>query len=425
MNPLGTRARVEELARLLDGAVSGPQSLTVGHAALATRLRAVAPALDARLTPRSEFRAALRQRLLAVAAVQADAPLAAPLTRPKALDAAVTWSQTRRAQRRIGVTAGAMAGVVAFTGVGIAASRSLPGQPFYSLKRGAESVQLDLAHGDTAKGTKHLEFAATRLREVRALAHGDGELSLGLGSTTPQAAGGAFGRSLERKVLDTLSEFDSETTSGRDLLEKAYRATGKQEPLRILTSFSTQQGVRLRSILPDLPAGSQASAERSLTLLTDVGATADQLLELGTCSASCAPQSGGPTLPTEPVPTPGTTALPGTPSDDNSVPPCVCQGPTPGTTPAAQTEDGATSTPAAEEPSPATSTEPTPQSTPTPGLLPIPLPVPLPSLPVVLPTALTTLLPTALPTLPPLLPTAVPSLLPTLLSLIPTLAPKP
>ncbi|MGZ6791522.1 MAG: DUF5667 domain-containing protein, partial [Mycobacteriales bacterium] len=305
----------------------------------------------------------------------------------------------------------------------------LPGEPFYGLKRGTEGLQLDLAHGDTAKGTKHLEFAATRLREVRALARGEGELSLG-GGTTPLAGGG--GRTLQRRVDATLADFDTETTAGSRLLQRAYRATGKQAPLRILTSFSTQQQVRLASIIPDLPAGSRAVAEQSLALVTEVGSTADQLLSLGTCGASCAPSAGGPTVPSEPEPTPGTTAVPSGSPDGNGVPPCVCLAPTPGQTagpsPSSGEPTGAPGAPG-DQPTPQPTPTPTPSSTPAPG----------PTLPVVLPTAVTTLLPTPistllttplplpvpLPTLPPLLPTTEPSVLPSLLSLLPTLAPQP
>ena len=79
--------------------------------------------------------------------------------------------------RRAGISADVL------TGVGVAATRSLPGQPFYGLKGVGEDLQLKMADGDTAKGTKHLEFASTRLREIRALAHGEGQLSLGAAGT--------------------------------------------------------------------------------------------------------------------------------------------------------------------------------------------------------------------------------------------------
>jgi hypothetical protein len=422
MNPLGTRARVEELARLLDGAVSGPASLTAGHASLATRLRAIPPALDGAATIRPEFRTALRARLVAVATVQAaaavDAPFAAPLARAKALDAAVSWTHSRKAQRRIGLTAGAMAGVIAFTGVGIAASRSLPGQPFYSLKRGAEDVQLQLTHDDKAQGTKHLEFAATRLREVKALADGDGELALGA-SGKPLASGTALGGSLQTKINDTLGDFNDETRSGQSLLESVYRKTGKPEPLRILKTFSSEQQGKLTALLPSLPAATQASAQQSLALVTEVNSTATQLLTLGTCGGECFPGNGGAALPTEtPAPAPGATASSSSGADDNQVPPCSCGQPgfTPEPTPAGEPSPSAVPT---SEPS--ASSDPTsgPTPTPTPSSSTSSGPIPGVTLPPVVQSLLPTIGPSLLPTTAPTLPK-----LPPVLPLLPLL-PKP
>jgi hypothetical protein len=418
MNPLGTRAKVEELARLLDGALSGPASLTTGHAALATRLRTVAPSLDARAIPRAEFRAALRTRLVAVATVQAASAAEAPAAAPSALAAAVTWTQGRKAQRRIGITAGAMAGVVAFAGVSIASSRSLPGQPFYGLKRGAESVQLDLTHGDTAKGSKHLDFAATRLREVAALAKGKGELALDLGTSARPVAGGSSSAKAGR-ITQALKDFDAEATSGQSLLEKAFRASRKAEPLRILSSFSVAQRGTLSALIPALPRASQIQAARSLILVTELGSTADELLSTGLCGSSCDPAAAGPTLPVEPQPAPGATA---SPAPDNQVPPCVCLAPT--TTPepvgpAQEPTTAPTSDPTTEPsaspsvtPTPSSSATPTPSPSPSGGILP----------PLVLPTNLPTPIPT-LPTLPPLLPGVLPTALPDVTALLPTLPP--
>jgi hypothetical protein len=419
MNPLGTRAKIEELARLLDGAVCGPTTLMAGPAALATRMRAVAPSLDARSVPRPEFRLALRTRLVAVATVQAatlaDAPTA--LAAPSALASAVTWTQGRTAQRRIGITAGAMASVVAFAGVSIASSRSLPGQPFYGLKRGVESVQLDLTHGDTAKGTKHLELATTRLREAGALAEGKGELSLGGGTTRPLAGG--LGSSARDHIAQALTDFDHEATSGRTLLEKVFRSTGKPEPLRILSTFSVTEQTRLTALIPRLPVASQSRAVESLALVTDLGNTANGLLDLGTCGASCAPTGAGPTLPAEPQPVPGVTASPLAP--DNNVPPCTCV--TPSTTPTAPTPEPATEPEPTDSPSPASRTEPEPTDSPSPTRSPSPTPSPSPSGGILPPVVLPSDLPTPLPTLPPLLPGLLPTALPNPLSLIPTLPP--
>jgi hypothetical protein len=403
MNPLGNRSRAEELARLLEGAVAGPASGTSGYAVLASRLRAVSPGLDEGFAPGAEFRAALRQRLLAVASVQAATAPAATTAPRSALDAARAWSQTWQAQRRLALTAGAMAAVVGFTGVGIASSRSLPGQPFYGLKRVAEGVQLDLAGSDTAKGTKHLEFAATRLREVQALADGASELALG-SPGTPTAAGLALSSSVSRHIRTTLKAFDSETRRGRTLLEGVYRRTGKVGPLRVLSTFSTQEKHRLARLLPALPASAAPAAQASLDLVTTVGSTADQLLAIGTCTAGCNPDGAGPVLPDQPAPVPGASA---SPSGDNGVEPCTCPyaSPEPSTSPS----DEPTPTPA-PSPSDEASGSPSPSPKPTPSPTPTPTPLlPLPTdLPTILPTGLPTILPTKLPPLP--LPTILPTL---------------
>lgn len=399
MNPLGSRAQIEELARLLEGGVSFTGGASAPHVTLAMRLRAVGASFetpDSRFVPRADFRDRLRTRLVAVAQVQAAAaaelPFAEPLARPKPLEAVAAWTQTRKAQRRIGVTAGAMAGVIAFTGVGMATTHSLPGQPFYGLKRGVESVQLELASGDQAKGTKHLEFATTRLREVKALADGDDQLALS--APAPTVAGGlALGGSLEHRINQTLADFNAETSSGRILLERVYRKTGKQEPLRLLKSFSVQQQSALTALLPQLPLESQAVAQESLALVKAVQTSTTEQLALGTCGGECFPGNAGPALPIEPSPTPGVTASP-TPADNNGVAPCTC-GPTP--------EPTETST-ATESPSP----DPSPTTSPTPTSSPTPKPTPTKS-PSILPEPLPSILPTILPSLLPLLPSLLPT----------------
>ncbi|MCU1599880.1 MAG: hypothetical protein JWO22_589 [Frankiales bacterium] len=415
MNPLGTRARAEELAALLDGAVAGPGSLTAPHAGLAARLLTLAPTLQSLATPRPEFRDALRQRLVAVATVQAaNAPAyAEPLNRPRALDAAVSWSQSRKAQRRIGVTAGAMASVVALTGIGVAATRSLPGQAFYGVKRFGEGIQLDLASGDQAKGSKHLEFAATRLREVKALAHGDGSLSLGAPGH-PTAAGIAFGGSTSSNIAMALADFDSETKAGTTLLKNVYDKTGRPAPLRIITSFTHEQTTRLAALLPALPASVKPQAQSSLDLVTAAQSDATDLLALGTCNGSCYPGNAGPPTPTQPVPAPGATATPTDPTgDNNGVPNCNCGQPTLAPSPTSNPEPTPSETPSqtpSDEPTQEPTTEPSPSDSPSPTPDPTLLPVPLPTLPVPVPT-----LPVPVPTLPtapalPLLATGLPGL---------------
>ncbi|MCW2573217.1 MAG: hypothetical protein JWO88_3275 [Frankiales bacterium] len=390
MNPFGTRARSEELARLLDGAVvlgaaaTGPSAR---YAAVAGRLSALGTELAPTVTPRAEFRSALRTRLVAVASVQ-SADVAAPVpAKNRALESAVSWTQTRRAQRGIGLAAGAMASVVAVAGIAVAGSRSLPGDPFYGVKRGGEALELRTAGGDVAKGSKHLQFAAERLKEVR-------ELSLGrdaafTGSLDQPVASAAFGGSVSKRVRGALTDMDRETRTGSDLLTSAYRSSNSDAPLEILSRFAGRQTRDLTALLPDLPAGARPQAESSLALVSRVAVESSQLLAVGVCTGQCAPAQAAPSLPptTGPMPQPAPSA--------SIEAPCGCQ---PAPAPA-RTSD----------PTPAPTPDPTPEPTTTPSPSPSrPTPSPSPSSPLPVPTELPSEVPTAVPSLPVPVPTLTP-----------------
>jgi len=261
----------EELARLLEES-GGARTVPV-----MARLHSARPALEALAAPRAEYRSALRTRLVAVASVQA--PVAAPKGQ----------ATPRRVPRRIGVTAGAMAGVVAFVGLGVAGSRSLPGDPFYNLKLSAEELQLGLASGDDGRGAAHLEFAATRLREVTGLRYGRQVLSLGPFGSSRVLASSAGGDALTRRMETAMGDMDAETSSGRRLLERSFRVSHRQEPLRLLMSFSEQQDAGLSRLMPALPLLARSRARRSLELVRTVGSDAAALLAATVCTGTCSP----------------------------------------------------------------------------------------------------------------------------------------
>lgn len=413
MNPLGTRSRAADFARLLDGPPVVGAGGAGGSVALAGRLSTlgaeIAPA------PRPEFRAALRTRLVAVASVQAVNTPAAPV-RARPLDAAVSWTQSRRGQRGLGLAAGAMASVVAVAGVAVAGSQSLPGDPFYGVKRTGEALELRTTSGEVAKGSKHLEFATERLKEVRALTLGR-DAALGAYGDHPQAAGLAFGGSLTSRVEDTLADMDGETRVGSALLTDAYRSSQQAAPLQILSRFADRQSAALAKLLPALPAGARPRAATSLALVTRVAEQTSELLAVGVCTGACSPSASAPVLPPSnggpAQPAPGGTA------------PCGCQpGPTPVRTADPGTSGATTASPAPEPtaaPSPTATSGPTSSPTSAPGPLPTPLPS---SLPTSLPSLLPTPLPTLLPTLPVPLPTLSPLGVPALPAL-PGLSPSP
>ena len=228
--------------------------------ALATALRAMPTAAPAR----PEFRDALRQRLMAVAAVQGVGEVAqSPAAKVRELGS--TW----RFQRRMAVVAGSAAAITAFTGVGLGASRSLPGDPFYGVKRASEDVQLAATFGDEAKGKRHLEFARTRLGEVEALAG----RSSALEDFMPGAAGALGPLSAAAKsstIVATLRDMDSETRAGSDALVEVALNTGSTEPLEALDEFTQEQFADLKAVLPALPQDARDRARASLALLSAV-----------------------------------------------------------------------------------------------------------------------------------------------------------
>lgn len=377
MNPFSARA-ADDFARLLDS------GRPVAGDALVAQLRATGATLDSAVGPRPEFRAALRTRLLAVAAVQAAAP--APVA-PRALPVAVSWRR-----RGSAIAAGAMASVVAVSGVAVAGSQSLPGDPFYGVKRTTEAIQLRMADGDVEKGTRHLDLAATRLREVRGLTLGRDAADAGpvLGPSAmsgglvlrsaeqPLAAGAALSAGVADRVRSTLADMDEQTREGSALLTAAFRESQAPEPLRALARFTTRQSAGLEELLPALPPTTQSRARLSLALLTDVGATTDELIGIGSCGAACDPSTSAPSVAT----------MPGSPAPAPSGEDCSCPEPAPAPTPEPATtpspEPAPQPQPTSGSPAPSS---PEPEPSPTPSSSdPLPVPLPTPSLPVPLPT---------------------------------------
>src|SRR5579875_1031537 len=136
MSPLRLRPSpaAERFAAALEGAVA-PADLPVPLTQLTLVARRLATVDGPVIDPAASAR--IRQRLVAVAAVQTAGAeeTAAGARRPV----------SRRLRRLTSVAVGSVAGVTAVAGVAIGASNSLPGDPFYGLKRAAEQLQLDLA----------------------------------------------------------------------------------------------------------------------------------------------------------------------------------------------------------------------------------------------------------------------------------------
>lgn len=283
--------RAEEFARLLETNGHTDDPVTAPLLTVVDALTEV-PAVPG---PRPEFRAALRQRLIAVAAVQAANPVVErPIDRVRA--AGTTWAFQRR---MVAIGAGA-AVVTAVAGVGVGASRSLPGEPFYGVKRATEDIQLATTFGTEDRGKRHLQFARVRLSEVSSLAGHTAALGASYGDRE-YAGAAAVDRATTKLITDALRDMDVETRAGANDLFVAYRDSGSTEPLSALNDFTVRQYRELRAIVAALPVDARAQAMSSLSLLNLVATDTVALARGGSASQPSTP----PATPTGPAVTPG------------------------------------------------------------------------------------------------------------------------
>jgi hypothetical protein len=134
------------------------------------RLEGLSLALDG--DPDPAFRAATRARLVAMAAVRTPAPEPASRMRSLLSFRAVDSTPARWRSRVTAGLAGAALTVTALAGLTAVATGAGPGDLLYGLKRGTEQTQLALA-ADSTRGRTLLDFASTRLDELRALVEDD------------------------------------------------------------------------------------------------------------------------------------------------------------------------------------------------------------------------------------------------------------
>ena len=349
------------------------------------------------LAPAADFRDTLRQRLLAVATV-APAPVAAagsPAERAK------SWVSGWRVQRTMAAAAGSMAVVVALSAVGVGASRSVPGDALYGVKRSAEGVQLSLARNDVNRGKRHLQHAETRLDEIAQLVHTD--LAFAPAPTAPGQITVAFGGSRSERVGEALRLMDDDTRDGTRLLFDAYASDQDEAVLQVVRDFTQRQRDNLGLVLDKLPTAAHAQAEASMALVSSLNLRATQLLSVGTCGTDCAP-------PVAPAPSPGETTAPTpapTPSYDSLGPlPCTCpEDPTASPAPEATPEPTPTPEPSpepTESPGPTITESPMPEPSESHYPLPSQIPAPVASPVQTVVDEVNETLPTPLPTPPPL-----------------------
>jgi hypothetical protein len=227
----------------------------------------------------SSTKLAMREQLVA-AATAAPAAEAMPGVAARVVEALESGERRaakagRKISRRITTLVGSVVLVTSVAGVGVAAARSLPGSPFYDLKRATEAVQLWATSGEAAKGQRHLEFAQTRIAEASHLP-----------ANSPYLA-------------STLKAMNNEIREANTDLVKEYHATGNVAPLADLVRFARTQANELATVAAKLPASLHQDAAYSATLLT--GVTQEiRSLTIGVCqqcATSPAPSTRtGPTL---------------------------------------------------------------------------------------------------------------------------------
>lgn len=285
---------LDAIAPYLDTSEAALQPALALTAALRAAARTAPPApLSA------DARAAMRNRLVAAANGSAVGSVAEPASAlsPKAAAARATQrtrSASQRMGRRVSALIGSVVVVTSVAGVGVAAARSLPGNPFYDLKRATENVQLWLASGPAAKGERHLEFARTRLAEARAL---------GAGSS---------------RVASTLTAMNDETRKGSSDLLAAFRDSGSTQPLAELVGFTREQYAALARFGNSVPPRLQAQTVYSMTLL--VGVAQDVRSMSGNACLTCLLTGSQPSPTPSPTsrPAPGTAPAGTTPTSSSS-----------------------------------------------------------------------------------------------------------
>ncbi len=271
----GRRREAELFAALLDGrptrGLSGarPDDLAARAdlADLAALTRTLVPAEH---LPRSQFRTALRERLVTEATSRVPAV-------PAQRDAAVDAGAPTRPRLSRAVATVALAALVTGVGASAASTRALPGDSLYGLKRQIESVQLALAGSDLERGRELLEQADSRLGEAERLA-ASSEVS------EPET---------QRALVATLDDMSDATAEGATALTDSYRMTGDDEPIVLLDRFVADQQERLQDLMMLLDPGLRERLAGVLDTLASIERMTTALLGNATDPVSSASTGAG------------------------------------------------------------------------------------------------------------------------------------
>src|SRR5439155_6905706 len=121
---------------------------------------------------------------------------------------------------------------------------AMPGDPLYTVKRGAESARLALAGSDTGRGQLYLEFARNRMSEAQSIGPGGAGLSGMLDDMDTETRNGV------RLLTD--GAMDRHDPTGLDIIDEfvhRQRAdlAGLGESQRVLQSLALLDRIAQRS----------------------------------------------------------------------------------------------------------------------------------------------------------------------------------
>lgn len=328
------RRRAERFAQLVDAAgLPGPGPHRHGMpdhrmnpddetlqplVAVGQRLHVSGQQLVEAVRPTDEFRAALRQRLMDTAAAEGIGDTTRSPEPPRAEEVYTPRWAPRRSRAKLFVAGGAMAGVLAISGVAAASTSAVPGDTLYDVKRSTEQAQIALAGSGVNSGQLYLQFARTRMHEAQAVA------------TDPA--------SLDK----VLADMDSQTTQGVKLLTTAAVQRHESSPLDLVSGFDANQSKDMTALLTGMGSADRTRAEQSYALLGEVQQRATALRAQLSCLNATGQQVATDQL--GPIP-PGCSALPAQPSQQPAGGRIHPRESTPATRPTSTPKAGASGTP--------------------------------------------------------------------------------
>jgi hypothetical protein len=261
----------QAFAELLEGLRREAPADVAKFARMAQALESVRPAQG----PAPDFRNALRNRLIAEAAVSRSW-----------LDRVADRWVERNAQLRRNfkmVFAAGLAAMMMLAGGSIfaVADKAVPGDWNYWAKRARESAHLLITRAPTPRAYYEMEIARERLDEVRQLVS-RGEQKEGLFRTA-------------------LDDMDLKTLDATQLLVGVYRRNNKSFVLDRLAQFAVAQKHGLEVLIDRMPPGARSPARDSIDILNLVGSRVTGILGGCLCPANpLLPKvSGGSTTPND------------------------------------------------------------------------------------------------------------------------------